>query len=719
MRVDSTFLRSKVARHIFVLFVSCALLPIAILAILSFSHVTNQLNEQSKRRLYQTSKAISMSIYERLLYLETEMKMVSSNVSTNLSPLSSPPFEAFSEHLKKRFRELVIITDTGMPIPIFGRLQNTPVLSSAQKQHIQSGETLLFTTYHPDHSLSIFMGVVLDPKRPRRGILLAEINPPYLWYMGDEDSLPAMSELCVLDQANNVLFSSLPSPISFPGQAVLTMTRSASGQFEWVHENKEFLASYGSIFLQGRFFSPKWTVVLSESKANMLSPMANFKRIFPFVILLSVWVVLLLSVSQIRRTLIPLEKLKEGALRIARRDFNSRVTVKSGNEFEELATTFNTMASQLDRQFNTLTTIAEIDRTILSTLDTGKIVDVVLSRMRDVFPCQCISMTLLDFEATSMGRTYIKENKSSDKKLVRSIELTPTEVKKLCDNPDYVLLDVDGDAPHYLAPLAGRGFKSFLVLPIILKQTLSGIITLGYLEPPTLSQEDLAQARQLTDQVAVALSNARLIEELNQLNWGTLTALARAIDAKSPWTAGHSEQVTQLALKIGRVLGLSKKEMEILHRGGLLHDIGKLGIPPEILDKPGKLTPQEQKLMREHVRFGARILEPIATYAEVIPIVLQHHERFDGAGYPDGLAGEAISLGARIFAVADCFDALTADRPYRHSLGRERAIELIKQESGHQFDPKIVKTFLKVIAQEERVGQSGDTDASVAYSQNY
>jgi putative nucleotidyltransferase with HDIG domain len=717
MRVDSTFLRSKVARRIFVLFISCALLPIAILAFLSFSHVTKQLNEQSKRRLYQTSKAISMSIYERLLYLEAEMKMVSSNVSTNLSSISFSPFEAFSEHLKQRFRDLIIITDTDMPMTIFGRPQNTPALSPAQKQHIQSGETLLFTTYRPDHSYSIFMGVVLDPKRPRRGILLAEINTPYLWYMGDEDSLPPMIELCILDQSNNVLFSSLPSPISFPKQAALTMTNSASGQFEWVHENKEYLASYGSIYLQGRFFTPKWTVVLSESKANMLAPMANFKKIFPFVILLSVWVVLLLSVSQIRRTLIPLEKLKEGTLRIARRDFNSRVTVKSGNEFEELAITFNTMASQLDRQFNALTTIAEIDRAILSTLDTGKIVDVVLSRMRDVFPCECISMTLLDSEANSTGKIYIKGNTSIDKKLVKSIELTPTEVKKLCDNSECVLLGVDGDPPHYLAPLAGRGFKSFLVLPILLKQKLSGIITLGYLEPPILSQEDLAQARQLTDQVAVALSNARLIEDLNQLNWGTLTALARAIDAKSPWTAGHSEQVTQLALKMGRALGLSTKEMEILQRGGLLHDIGKLGIPPEILDKPEKLTPQEERIMREHVRFGARILEPIAAYAEVIPIVLQHHERFDGMGYPDGLAGEAISLGARIFAVADCFDALTADRPYRRSLGRKRAIEMIKQESGHQFDPKIVKTFLMVIAQEERVGRTGDTDASIAYSQ--
>ncbi|MGH7423764.1 MAG: HD-GYP domain-containing protein, partial [Candidatus Methylomirabilales bacterium] len=223
----------------------------------------------------------------------------------------------------------------------------------------------------------------------------------------------------------------------------------------------------------------------------------------------------------------------------------------------------------------------------------------------------------------------------------------------------------------------------------------------GYLDQPGFSQEDLTQARQLADQVAVALSNARLIEELDQLNWGTLNALARTIDAKSPWTAGHSERVTELALKIGRKLELGSKELEALHRGGLLHDIGKIGIPAVILDKAGRLTEQEALIMREHPRKGARILEPIPAYAEVIPIVLQHHEWFDGTGYPDGLAGEAISLGGRIFAVADVYDALTSDRPYRAGLGRERAIESIEQGAGRQFDPRVVEAFLAVMATEE------------------
>jgi putative nucleotidyltransferase with HDIG domain len=541
--------------------------------------------------------------------------------------------------------------------------------------------------------------MALDRQEPTGAVLLGEINPLYLWGIGDENTLPPMTELCVLDQSNTVLACSLPGPISFPVQVTLDMTRSSSGQFEWKHTDIEYLASYWSIPLKFRFYNPRWTVVLGESKASVLAPMANFKTIFSLVILMTLWIVLLLSITQIRRSLVPLEKLQEGTRRIGMRDFESRVTVRSGDEFEELAGSFNTMASRLGRQFNALATMAEIDRAILSALDTRTIVDVVLTRMRDVLPCDSLSVSLRDPNGTNAVKTYIGGN-AEEETVVDVTELTLEAMRELRNNPESLVIHGDQEAPHYLAPLVRHGITSFLILPIFLKETLSGFITLGHRDRGEHSQEDLVQARQLADQVAVALSNARLIEELDQLNWGTLTALARAIDAKSPWTAGHSERVTELALKIGRVLGLSPNELDILHRGGLLHDIGKIGIPAAILDKSAKLTEQEFSLMREHPRKGARILEPIPAYTEVIPIVLQHHEWFDGTGYPDGLAGEAISLGGRIYAVADVFDALSSDRPYRAGLDRQRVIDIIKEEAGRQFDPRVVQAFLEVMAQE-------------------
>jgi putative nucleotidyltransferase with HDIG domain len=180
------------------------------------------------------------------------------------------------------------------------------------------------------------------------------------------------------------------------------------------------------------------------------------------------------------------------------------------------------------------------------------------------------------------------------------------------------------------------------------------------------------------------------VKALEQLDVGTLTALARAIDAKSTWTAGHSERVTNLAMKIGNVVGLPARDLQILHRGGLLHDIGKIGTPPTILDKPGKLDPEEMKIMRDHVTIGVRILEPVPCFREILPIVAQHHEWFDGSGYPAGLAGENISLHARILAVADSYDAIISDRPYRKGIPKQQALEILENKAETQFDPMVI-----------------------------
>jgi putative nucleotidyltransferase with HDIG domain len=150
-------------------------------------------------------------------------------------------------------------------------------------------------------------------------------------------------------------------------------------------------------------------------------------------------------------------------------------------------------------------------------------------------------------------------------------------------------------------------------------------------------------------------------------------------------------------------MGLSSRDLQIMHRGGLLHDIGKIGTSPEILDKPGKLDPTELQHMRDHVRVGVRILEPIAAFSAAIPIVAQHHEWFNGGGYPEGLAGEEISLHARIFAVADCYDAMVSDRPYRKGLPKKQVVQMLREKSEIQFDPKVIEVFVRLCADDETI----------------
>jgi HD-GYP domain-containing protein (c-di-GMP phosphodiesterase class II) len=153
-----------------------------------------------------------------------------------------------------------------------------------------------------------------------------------------------------------------------------------------------------------------------------------------------------------------------------------------------------------------------------------------------------------------------------------------------------------------------------------------------------------------------------------------------------------------MAISLGKEMGLSGKEIDILHTGGLLHDVGKIGVPLEILDKPGKLTDEERLQIQEHVLIGVRILKPIPGFEDCLPIVREHHEWFNGQGYPYGIAGEHISLMGRIFAVADVHDALISDRPYRKGMPLERVVAIIRGGAGTQFDPKVVDAFFRVIA---------------------
>jgi putative nucleotidyltransferase with HDIG domain len=191
----------------------------------------------------------------------------------------------------------------------------------------------------------------------------------------------------------------------------------------------------------------------------------------------------------------------------------------------------------------------------------------------------------------------------------------------------------------------------------------------------------------------------RLHEALHQLEknyQSTLQALGAAIDLRDSETAGHSRRVCRYSLEIARAIGWSEKQLENLARGAYLHDIGKLGIPDCILLKPGLLTVEERKLMQRHVQIGFDLVKGIDFLSEASEIVLMHHERYDGGGYPRGLRGSEILLGARIFAIADTLDAITSDRPYRRASAFESAREIIRQCSGSQFDPLVVDVFLNV-----------------------
>ena len=185
--------------------------------------------------------------------------------------------------------------------------------------------------------------------------------------------------------------------------------------------------------------------------------------------------------------------------------------------------------------------------------------------------------------------------------------------------------------------------------------------------------------------------------ETRELFFGTVSALSQAIDAKDGFTRGHADRVSRIAGAIARDMGLPEKQIEQIELAGLLHDIGKIGVEDKILMKPMRLEPDEQELMRRHPIYGASILEPSAALRPLVPLVLYHHENFDGTGYPEGLKGEEIPIGARIIIVADAYEAMTSDRIYRKSIGHDRALEQLNKYKGQQFDPKIVRAIEQLL----------------------
>ena len=717
MKIDLLFIKGKLAQRIFVQFVLCALIPILTMAIISFFQVKRELQKQGQRWLHEAARTLGTSIYDRMINVDKSLEILSLGLNLNPGDTTERVERKYIEHLQKTFKALALVNDSGKVVPIFGKVSYPRNQAPEWQKHLLSGKALVLVSSGEEKSFHIYMLKQIDPKNPGQGVLWGEINSMYLWGLDENKTLPAMMELTVLDSLNNVIFTTISVPPEFSQRSEFKGVRSSLSHFEWRQERAWYQAACWTIFTKYQWGYPRLIVAMSTPNHHIFAPIAFFKKIFPLVILLSLWVVLLLSAVQIRRSTQPLQELMEGTKRIADKDFDSRVSVVSGDEFEELGASFNNMARQLGRQFNALTTIGTIERTILASLDSEKIVDTIIACMKDIFNNDVVSVALLNSQSENTVRIYMKRNNPDKERFFKNISLSPEDIQRLDEEREIISIDEEEDFPDYLTPIAGSGVKSFVIFPLFIKQALAGFIALGLRDPNQYDPEDLLQARQIANQVAVALANARLIEDLGLLNWGTLTALARTVDAKSSWTAGHSERVTKMAMRIGRAMALSPDELQNLHRGALLHDIGKIATPANILDKPEKLTDEERQLVEAHSSTGARILEPIRAYASIIPIVKQHHEHFDGTGYPNGLVGEEISLGGRILAVADVYDAVVSDRPYREGMDKERGVEIIREAAGKHFDPNIVQVFLAIINDETEKGtdyEKKETRSAVA-----
>jgi putative nucleotidyltransferase with HDIG domain len=267
--------------------------------------------------------------------------------------------------------------------------------------------------------------------------------------------------------------------------------------------------------------------------------------------------------------------------------------------------------------------------------------------------------------------------------------------------------------PDYLGIDPGTDPGSELSLPIVVAESNWGVLNLEQRERDAFDEEDLLLAHVIAGQIGAAIHRCQLVGELEDAFLTTIGVISDAVEMQDSYTANHANEVADLAVAVGERMAIEGVELDRLRYGALLHDVGKIGIPAEILRKPGPLSPEERTRMDEHTAIGARMLERIPFLAPVAPLVRSAHERHDGGGYPDGLRGEEIPRGAMVIATCDAFHAMTSDRSYRKAMSVADAEAELLANAGSQFEPGVVTALLAELAEGDLTPVNAAGDAPI------
>ncbi len=377
---------------------------------------------------------------------------------------------------------------------------------------------------------------------------------------------------------------------------------------------------------------------------------------------------------------------------------NAALSVSHMRHYDETLDTAISLANRVD----TILTLDEINKAISSSLSREKICETAIQGIERIIPCAMVAIIQEEKSGFVVTAAHWKEEGAvPEMQTGARLSLYQSAAGNALNKGKTVSIEnLDGlEKPGYLDRiLSDAGMATLLAVPLVSRDMVKGALLLGDRQPGGFAREETFVIEKIASQISVALENAQLYEDMKSLFINTVSSLANAIDAKSPWTKGHSERVMNIAAKIAQEMGLSELYVEQIKIAGLLHDIGKIGILEALLEKPDKISDEEFPPMLQHPEKGVAILSPIEQLQEILPAILHHHERYDGSGYPDGLKGEEIPLQARIVAVADVFDAMVSDRPYRKGFSVNKALKFLEKEAGKQFDPVVVECFLNKVA---------------------
>jgi putative nucleotidyltransferase with HDIG domain len=362
---------------------------------------------------------------------------------------------------------------------------------------------------------------------------------------------------------------------------------------------------------------------------------------------------------------------------------NSEIT-----ELREYIKNLEVINEGLRHSFEELTTLYRLVDIITEAKTLERVLNSLLDLVSEIINCEGSMLFLVDDKT---GEIDIAMKRNISRKIEAKINLQSK--KKVIDwaikkGRTIALPDIEED-------IEDSEKVTFVLVPIIAHDKPVGLIDIITDSPEgEITNRDLSLLTILAKQAALAIENVKLYESIKKDQLSIIRALSSTVDAKDHYTLGHSQKVSEFSVLISEELGMSEREIEIIKYAGLLHDIGKIAIPDDVIKKPARFNEQDFEIAKKHPVIGAKIIKEIESLAPMVPIVLYHHERFDGKGYPDGLKGEDIPIGARIVHVADAYDTMVSARAYRDMLPPELAISELRKNAGTQFDPKIVDAFI-------------------------
>ncbi len=356
---------------------------------------------------------------------------------------------------------------------------------------------------------------------------------------------------------------------------------------------------------------------------------------------------------------------------------------------------------ELEKMVERLKAINEVGRMLASIIETDELIKLIIKTTAEMLNVEKGAINVVKGDSAALVMRYHRGT-GIERDTAMAIDINPL-YRSLLEEGRPILTNA-GESNG--AEDGNVEFKSAIGVPLKMKgQIIGGMLLEQKSDGTQFTHDELDLLGTMANQAMVAIENAWLYETVKANYFGTIQSLVNALEASDRYTKGHSERVRYLGIELAKQIGMDYKELEAFEHAAILHDIGKIGIDSSVLNKEEKLTSREFSLIRAHPIIGDEILGPIGTLEGVRTTILQHHERYDGAGYPYGIAGEEISLKARILAVIDTFDAMVTDRPYRRGFSVDDTLEELRLGAGTQFDPAVVNAFLEMVSARKEVLQ--------------